>query len=904
MFGKKPEKATQDEVMDLIGSKRTTTKADTGKTQQQSIQDYNNQVQANKQGNAIADQVAQFSEQIKAGANALLGQVHQDSESNGNPAPKGFFRQISSKNGYDPEIKVITAYLFKHWHEQAGNMVQGNDIDPLIEACVELKKYIEAQQQAHILKEFTGYYLTALVVNYAMFLTKDFPAKRDMVLEKLLAVEKLCKKLMHIPVAEPRQQTTATKAPAQGNPLDSIFVSSVKNFGTSIEQVMHDMKEHEAQHFYAQDKATFIKLANYCYLILLNLKMAMNAGKEVEFNFDAHEALEILKASPSFKEVEAADFSMAVLNVVFSVFLRWDTQDLTAQQRLGILQMGGPLLKTVGKAVHDLVIGEARVTAAEGMKSSGLSWFDECGIEELAFFALKASANNFYNADLAQGSKIYNNHLPQLGEIGKTPFGKAMFYAGMGMIHVVNNGGIQTAVHVLPAFNLIADWIAEQPNKDDLFKYMNVPASILNSAKGKDKGFDEAYDQFVEYTTNKLNEPTQGMHDLMAAMEKLQEGLEQIPGIDPKDLAELRTNLEKGKEQFNMASERATAPQAAPTTQPQEKPADAAMRAYEQILNSAMRFANLKLYKTIENIQQLGTVGIAASEFEPNKDETAPFNFLVQFAALAYELDKFRKEFDPDHLDDHEDEQAHTKAENFIYWLAANLFKLNLHMAADPFQIFKGPDSEMVMQTTNGMLGVLGVDQTAGSALANVFNSFRIISAKMYGAFLENEEPHKVLQGEITDMQSQLESLGNIAQYVGTAFVIALGYQAILFKIGTTKKLHENIEAQFSVERGENGYKLKTLAVAFGKRFRQFAGAYGQWHIVEDNSIWKESDIGDFKPNEKVLLTLDKTFIATINPNERLAIKLLGNPISFFGKLSGYMEQHGYQQTMVAFPIL
>lgn len=371
MFGKKPENANQEDVMNLIGSKKTAPKVETEKTQQQKIQEYNNQVLTNKQGNTIADLVAKFPEQVKNGAKVLLEQAHKDSESSGNPAPKGFFKLISSKFGYNPEIHVITAYLFKHWHEQAGNMVQGDDIDPLLNACVELKKYIEAQEQSHILKEFTGYYLTALAVNYAMFLTKDFPAKRQMVLEKLLAVEKLCKKLMHIQVAETAKQTAA---PAQGNPLDNIFVSSVKNFGTSIEQVMHDMKEHEAQHFYAQDKATFIKLANYCYLILLNLKMAMNAGKEVEFNFDAHEALEILKASPSFKEVEAADFSKAVLNVVFSVFLKWDTQDLTAQQRLGIMQMGGPLLKTVGNAVHELVIGEARTTAAEGMKSSGLSF--------------------------------------------------------------------------------------------------------------------------------------------------------------------------------------------------------------------------------------------------------------------------------------------------------------------------------------------------------------------------------------------------------------------------------------------------------------------------------------------------------------------------------------------------
>ncbi|HHK5835634.1 TPA: hypothetical protein ACQVQ9_005452, partial [Serratia marcescens] len=698
MFGKKPENATQDDVMNLIGSKKTAPKAETEKTQQQKIQDYNNQVITNKQGNTLADLVAKFPEQVKNGAKVLLEQAHKDSESSGNPAPKGFFKLISSKFGYNPEIHVITAYLFKHWHEQAGNMVQGDDIDPLLEACVELKKYIEAQEQSHILKEFAGYYLTALAVNYAMFLTKDFPAKRDMVLEKLLAVEKLCKKLMHIPIAEPRQQTAQPKAPAQDNPLDNIFVSSVKNFGTSIEQVMHDMKEHEAQRFYAQDKAVFLKLANYCYLILLNLKMAMNAGKEVEFDFDAHEALKILKTSPLFKEVEAADFSKAVLNVVFSVFLRWDTQDLTAQQRLGIMQMGGQLLKTVGNAVHELVIGKARATAAEGMKApnttdfvaslqakgssieqimqeikhedapkfyaqdkatfiklanytypvflklkqalqagqeaefdfdvptalaiikesqtvsigdapvfassvvnvvfaayhkfdttdldmgdrislfkfgsqlkevienavggllvsgykeqysqptpTGLTWFDTCGIDDFAFLALKAAANNFYERDLAHNSHFFKEYREQLPDIADTDFGKAMFYTGFGLMFVAKEKGIEgvnAIAPILEAFNRIADWIATQPNPQPLLDFLNVPVNIIKSIDDdlKTPAFNIALDGMISYIKNTFalvsgdGSLGKNIAEAMAAMEKLQEGIEQIPGIDPADV--------------------------------------------------------------------------------------------------------------------------------------------------------------------------------------------------------------------------------------------------------------------------------------------------------------------------------------------------------------------------------
>lgn len=39
MFGKKPENANQEDVMNLIGSKKTAPKVETEKTQQQKIQE-------------------------------------------------------------------------------------------------------------------------------------------------------------------------------------------------------------------------------------------------------------------------------------------------------------------------------------------------------------------------------------------------------------------------------------------------------------------------------------------------------------------------------------------------------------------------------------------------------------------------------------------------------------------------------------------------------------------------------------------------------------------------------------------------------------------------------------------------------------------------------------------------
>lgn len=377
-------------------------------------------------------------------------------------------------------------------------------------------------------------------------------------------------------------------------------------------------------------------------------------------------------------------------------------------------------------------------------------------------------------------------------------------------------------------------------------------------------------------------------------------------GKKPEQDEDITSLITGGK----VRSKPATAPQQQPTAQsnpfPQQQkqesdPAAPAKAALERILNRSVRFTNLKLYKTIENVQKVSAIGIPATEFDPNKDETANFNFIAQFAALADELARFEKSFSPHNLDDEKDQQA----TNFIYWLAAGLFKLNLHIASDPLAVFQGQDAERIQDMFGKLLGVMEADQNAVAVLSNAFNSLRAISAKTYGAWLEQADPYKVVQGQIIQFKDDLEQFGDYAEIVAPAFAIALGYTQVLFRVGTTKDLHDQVKVQFPVERGEQGYKLRTLAGGFAKRFSKYAGAYAQWHVLTDGkTVTKVDEIGEFRPNEKILLEIDNSFISVGVPESNWEIHSIKRQNAFFDAVARYGQSQNYQSTLVLFPFL
>lgn len=181
------------------------------------------------------------------------------------------------------------------------------------------------------------------------------------------------------------------------------------------------------------------------------------------------------------------------------------------------------------------------------LKADTLVWFNSVSFDDYGFLAIKNAANNAYEADNAHGQPVYKKHLPQLGEIGKTPFGQAMFYTGFTIFGVLNNDGADEVAAILPAFMIIFDWIEKQPNAAELMEYMGIPLSIINNASPQKRTaiFDDMFNKVIKDMQSRYTKLTQdpNITEALGAMKNLIKNLEQMPGIDPKDLAELKKGL-------------------------------------------------------------------------------------------------------------------------------------------------------------------------------------------------------------------------------------------------------------------------------------------------------------------------------------------------------------------------
>ncbi len=184
---------------------------------------------------------------------------------------------------------------------------------------------------------------------------------------------------------------------------------------------------------------------------------------------------------------------------------------------------------------------------ASGLKADTLAWFNTVSCDNDVFLAIKHAANDAYEADKANGQPVYNNHLSDLGEIGKTPFGQAMFYTGFSIYMVLDNDGADEVAAILPVFKIIFDWVEKQPNAAELMEYMGVPLSIINNANSQSRNviFDTMFSKVVNDLQSRYTRLTQdpSITEALGAMRNLVKNLEQMPGIDPKDLAELKKGL-------------------------------------------------------------------------------------------------------------------------------------------------------------------------------------------------------------------------------------------------------------------------------------------------------------------------------------------------------------------------
>lgn len=700
MFEKK-EHATQDDVMGLIGSKKTTSQEPTTNR----VQDYNNQVLTDKQNQALIAEVASYPESVLNGARALYANLVKASSENSQFASQGFKQSLS---GNTADNAVISAYLFKHWHTAVIDK-GANDIPELLDSYAKLNDYIKAQSQPEILREFAGYYLRGMAVTYTGFLTQQAPDSKEAVQQKLKGIEKMCRKILLI------KDTAATTQQATPTQSSKDFATAVQGHGMTIEKAIQELNEKEAKAFYEQDRANFLKIANYVYPSFLALKDAMQANQEAELDIDANVILAILKESKSFQPATAADNAESIINVVFSVFMQKDTASLKGQERLALLPLGSATMQQVKAAILGILKGglkdkldssdlpwfksinssntqfvalqsaatesynidkerdfalwnehgkhfdtvgntdfsKAMLYAATGIlneirssgadkgayalegfvvvaqwismqpnkqayfhllnlpfkvikdncneqktsefnetlehvvdfiqkelgeenssdllkvakeafakanATTGLTWFDTCGIQSIELIAIKAAANKVFEADLGQDSHLFKKFRNQMSDVADTDFAKAMFYAGFAMLNIANKGGkagTEAIAPVLMGFHKVCDWVATQNDAEQYFEYMNTPASIINRIDEsiRTPKFNEAYQSFVQYAQVKFDEfnnsratnKGDSIANMLSAMDKLTEGLAQMPGIDPADIAKLRELSNKVK---------------------------------------------------------------------------------------------------------------------------------------------------------------------------------------------------------------------------------------------------------------------------------------------------------------------------------------------------------------------
>ncbi|MCP3658537.1 MAG: hypothetical protein GY734_21980 [Herbaspirillum sp.] len=493
MFGKK-EQATQNDVMGLMGSKKTVEQPQTDR-----VQDYNNQVLTDKKVQSLIAEIQSYPKAVLEGALALFANLKKSSDENANIAPPGFFQKLSDQGA---EATVVTTYLFKHWHTAVIDK-GANDIPELLDSYAKLNDYIKAQSQPEILREFAGYYLRGMAVTYTGFLTQQAPDSKEAVQQKLKGIEKMCRKILLIKdtAATPQQPQQAAKATSTQS---KDFAAAVQAYGMTIEQIMQDMGEKEAQAFYAQDKAGFLKVANYVYPSFIALKDAMQAEQEAELDIDVKVILAILKESKSFNPANAADNAEAVVNVVFAVFMQKDTASLKAQERLALLPLGSATCKQVKSSILDILKGGLK----DKLDSSGLPWFKNINSTNTQFVALQSAANESYNIDKERGFALWSEHGKHFDKVGNTDFSKAMLYAATGVLNELRSSGADKGAYALEGFVVVAQWISMQPNKQAYFDLLNLPFHIIkgNSNEQKNSEFNETLEQVIGFIQQELGD--------------------------------------------------------------------------------------------------------------------------------------------------------------------------------------------------------------------------------------------------------------------------------------------------------------------------------------------------------------------------------------------------------------
>lgn len=303
-----------------------------------------------------------------------------------------------------------------------------------------------------------------------------------------------------------------------------------------------------------------------------------------------------------------------------------------------------------------------------------------------------------------------------------------------------------------------------------------------------------------------------------------------------------------------------------------------AKRRIEAIFQRAELFSNLNLSSVPDMVNTASEIGIPKSEFRPNNNSTAPFNFLVQIGALHKEV----KEFDEYFEDYDANDEMLRVCKNHIFWLAASLFKLNLHLAADPLGLYDSKDQSAIHNINGIILEKMGGTTAICVPLIEAFKLLREFSYLHYKAHLEGSDDPQITIHAVASILEKFDNLSPAGRFIGLAAIMAYGYTVSLFAVGTRKDLAENVKVNFSVERGKSGYQRGVVINAFHTRFAKYAASYAHWYELDDRGNLKDvQDIGDFSPKKQIVLQIDNQFVYVVLPESAALAYTVGNHIEF-----------------------
>lgn len=285
--------------------------------------------------NALLDEVEKYDEKAFIGAKALLTQFRKDTEAGHTHAPKDFFKSIvNNKNEYEPEVHVISAYLFHHWYEETIEK-RCKNLANLLVATKRLKAFLDGRENTAVLKDFSAYLTVGMAVNMIGFLSKENPSKKEELQKALLSVAKQCEvSLKQENTPAQTEQTISSSSSTNGKP----FENALKQNGLTVEQVIEHRDEEDALAFHKKDPNTFSQVANYFYEILLKSKDNLKQDKKFELDLDASIPLNMLKASSVFSKDTAASYITSTFDVAAFVLNRMAVKDLDGNKLLLLLK--------------------------------------------------------------------------------------------------------------------------------------------------------------------------------------------------------------------------------------------------------------------------------------------------------------------------------------------------------------------------------------------------------------------------------------------------------------------------------------------------------------------------------------------------------------------------------------